>query len=352
MGDNMQEKNGSKIFAKTELNRAARLLQKDKLVAFPTETVYGLGGNALNKEAVKSIFEAKGRPADNPLIVHIAERDSIQGLTLNSLSQAAKNLMAKFWPGPLTLILKKSKKVPEITTGGLDTVALRMPNHSLALKLIQLAGVPLAAPSANLSGRPSPTLAEHVITDLAGRIDGIVDGGQTGIGVESTVLDLSAEKPTLLRPGGITYESLKEELSSIEIDPAVKTKFNGTAKEALAPGMKYKHYAPRAEVRIIEGKEADIAAKIKQLARQEEKVGIMASAEYQDYYEQGLVKVMGSRNNLSEISNNIFKLLREFDDLGVDKILIEGLPEDGLGLAIMNRLRKSAGYQIIEASRQ
>lgn len=344
----MREENGSKIFTKTELNQAAKLLKEGQLVAFPTETVYGLGANALNEDAVRSIFTAKGRPADNPLIVHIAQRDRVKDLTSDSLSQAAQELMAKFWPGPLTLVLNKSEQVPEITTGGLDTVALRMPNHTLALQLIELAGLPLAAPSANLSGKPSPTLAEHVITDLAGKIAAIVDGGQTGIGVESTVLDLSGAVPTLLRPGGITYEELSTELGTVEIDPAVKTKVHYESKEAISPGMKYRHYAPQAEVILVEGEPDDIKVKIKELAAQESNVGIMVSSEYQDSYQQGLVKVMGSRNNLTEISNNLFKLLRQFDDLGVDKILIEGLPEEGLGLAIMNRLRKSAGYQIIQ----
>ncbi|MBM7557024.1 L-threonylcarbamoyladenylate synthase [Halanaerobacter jeridensis] len=344
----MREKNGTKIFSKTELKEAADLLQKGKLVAFPTETVYGLGANALDGEAVQSIFAAKGRPADNPLIVHIARQEEIKELTTGNLSPQAQKLIKRFWPGPLTLVLKKSEEVPEITTGGLDTVAVRMPKHSLALKLIELAEVPLAAPSANLSGRPSPTLAEHVIADLAGEIAAVVDGGQTGIGVESTVVDLSTEVPTLLRPGGITYEMLEEVLGTVEIDPAVKAKVNQESKEAISPGMKYRHYAPQAEVILVEGEAEAITDKIQELAAQESNVGIMASREYQDFYQQGIVKVMGSRDDLTEISNNIFKLLREFDKLGVDKILIEGLPEHGLGLAIMNRLRKSAGYQIID----
>ena len=348
----MREKNGTKIFTKTELKQAAELLQQGQLVAFPTETVYGLGANALDRQAVESIFAAKGRPADNPLIVHIAEQDRIDELTAASLSSQAKTLINKFWPGPLTLVLKKSEQVPEVTTGGLDTVALRMPNHSLALKLIQLSGVPIAAPSANLSGLPSPTIAEHVIVDLAGRIAGIVDGGQTGIGVESTVLDLSSTVPTLLRPGGVTYEQLQEVLGTVEIDPAVKAKVNQESKKAISPGMKYRHYAPEAEVILVEGDPKAITEKINELAVQENNVGIMASREYQNYYDCGIVKVMGDRNNLTEISNNIFKLLREFDDLGVNKILIEGLPEYGLGLAIMNRLRKSAGYQIIDTEKQ
>ena len=344
----MQEKNGTKVFTKNELTTAAKLLKEGKLVAFPTETVYGLGANALNGQAVKNIFSAKGRPADNPLIVHIAQENELTELVAGSLSNQAQNLIDKFWPGPLTLVLNKSDQVPKITTGGLDTVAVRMPDHPIATKLIQLAGLPLAAPSANLSGRPSPTLAQHVIADLAGRIAGVVAGGQTGIGVESTVLDVSGSVPTLLRPGGITYEQLQSVLEVVKIDPAVKAKVSGESKQAISPGMKYKHYAPEAEVVLVEGKSENVAKKIKELSNQVDKVGIMASREHQNYYPYGIVKVMGSRSDLNEISTNIFKLLREFDQLGVEKIFIEGLPEFGMGLAIMNRLRKSAGYQIIK----
>ncbi len=343
----MRQEKGSKIFNKNELGRAAKLLQQGKLVAFPTETVYGLGANALDGQAVRAIFSAKGRPADNPLIVHIANRDDIEKLTANPLSEVAEKLIAEFWPGPLTLVVNKSEQVPEITTGGLETVAVRMPDHKLARELINRAGVPLAAPSANLSGKPSPTVAEHVITDLAGEIAGVVDGGRTGIGVESTVLDLSDHPPTLLRPGGVTYEQLQEVLDVVEIDPAVRAKVNQESQGAISPGMKYKHYAPDAEVILVEGAAGDVANKINELVATEDNVGIMASEEYQASYQHGLVKVMGSRSDLDEIGANIFKLLRDFDKLKVAKIFIEGLPETGLGLAIMNRLRKSAGYQII-----
>ncbi|MGM0501236.1 MAG: L-threonylcarbamoyladenylate synthase [Bacillota bacterium] len=344
----MCEEKNTKILNKNELKEAAILLQQGQLVAFPTETVYGLGANALDAEAVTSIFQAKKRPADNPLIVHIANKDQITELISGSLSVQAQKLIAEFWPGPLTLVLKKKSQVPEITTGGLDTVAVRMPGHKLALELIERAAVPIAAPSANLSGSPSPTLAQHVIDDLAGRIAAVVDGGPTGIGVESTVLDLSGAAPTLLRPGGVTYEQLVNLLGEVKMDAAVKAKMNQTANKAISPGMKYKHYAPQAEVVLVEGEANAVANKIKNLAELETKAGIMASEEYEQEYSSGVVKVMGSRNDLAEISANIFKLLREFDRLGVDKIFIEGLPEHGLGLAIMNRLRKSAGYQIIE----
>jgi L-threonylcarbamoyladenylate synthase len=343
----MRQEKGSKIFNKNELDRAAKLLRQGKLVAFPTETVYGLGANALDGQAVRSIFSAKGRPADNPLIVHIATKDDLEQLIASPLSETAEELIAEFWPGPLTLVVNKSNQVPEITTGGLETVAVRMPDHNLAVELIDLSGVPLAAPSANLSGRPSPTAAEHVIADLAGEIAGVVDGGRSGIGVESTVLDLSGHNPTLLRPGGVTYEQLQEVLDVVEIDPAVRAKVNQESQGAISPGMKYKHYAPDAEVILVEGAAGDVADKINELVATEDHVGIMASQEYQASYQQGLVKVMGSRSDLDEIGANIFKLLRDFDKLKVEKIFIEGLPETGLGLAIMNRLRKSAGYQII-----
>ncbi|OCL25661.1 threonylcarbamoyl-AMP synthase [Orenia metallireducens] len=346
----MRSIKGTKLFSAKEIKEATELLREGKLVAFPTETVYGLGANALDEGAVKAIFTAKGRPSDNPLIIHIGEEEDIEDLISGRVPQLAEKLINKFWPGPLTLILPKAKKVPDITTGGLNTVAVRMPNHPIALKLIKETGLPLAAPSANLSGKPSPTLVEHVIEDLAGRIAGIVDGGQTGLGVESTVIDLSREVPTLLRPGGVTYEELLEELGEIEIDPVVKSKFADESKAAISPGMKYRHYAPQAEVVLIEGKEDKIKDKIKELitANVDKKIGVMVSKELEDSYLGSNVKIMGSKDNLIEISQSIFKLLREFDEEGVEKILIEGLQLEGLGLAIMNRLRKSAAYQIVE----
>jgi len=341
---------GTKLFSEKEIKEATELLKVGKLVAFPTETVYGLGANALDEKAVRSIFIAKGRPSDNPLIIHIGQEKDIENLISGKVPKHAKKLIDKFWPGPLTLILPKSQKVPEVTTGGLNTVAVRMPDHPIALKLIKETGLPLAAPSANLSGKPSPTLAEHVIEDLAGRVAGIIDGGQTGLGVESTVVDLSREVPILLRPGGVTYEELLAELGQVEIDPVVKSKFANESKAAISPGMKYRHYAPQAEVILIEGKEDKIKDKIKKLinANEDKKIGVMVSKELEDYYSGVNVKIMGSKDNLIEISQSIFKLLREFDEEGIERILIEGLELKGLGLAIMNRLRKSAAYQIIE----
>ncbi|WP_408955444.1 L-threonylcarbamoyladenylate synthase [Natroniella sp. ANB-PHB2] len=341
---------GTKIFKKSEIEEAAKLLQQGRLVAFPTETVYGLGANALDKAAVKSIFTAKGRPSDNPLIVHIAEQKELKSLVKRKLTEDVRELITNFWPGPLTIVLKKDDKVPAVTTGGLETIAVRMPQHPLALELIKAAQLPIAAPSANLSGKPSPTLFEHVIDDLVGKIDGVLAGGQAGIGVESTVVDLSREKPVLLRPGGVTYEELSEILGEVKIDPTVETKLVNDDQRAISPGMKYKHYSPQAEVILVEGRVEEIPIKIKELISENSdlKVGVMATNEFSDYYKGVTIKEMGSRSNLAEISTNIFKLLREFDAEGVDKIIVEGLPIKGLGLAIMNRLRKSAAYQIIE----
>jgi len=346
----MRSIKGTNLFSKEEIKEATELLREGKLVAFPTETVYGLGANALDEKAVSSIFTAKGRPSDNPLIIHIGQEKDIENLISGRVPQFAQKLMNKFWPGPLTLILPKSKKVPKITTGGLNTVAVRMPNHPIALELIKEAGLPLAAPSANLSGKPSPTLVEHVIEDLAGRVAGIIDGGQTGLGVESTVIDLSREVPILLRPGGVTYEQLLEELGQVDIDPAVKSKLADESKVAISPGMKYRHYAPQAEVILIEGEEDKIKEKIEELISSDKgkKIGVMVSKELADDYLGANIKIMGSKENLIEISQSIFKLLREFDEEGIEKIFIEGLQLEGLGLAIMNRLRKSAAYQIIE----
>ncbi|WP_018248210.1 L-threonylcarbamoyladenylate synthase [Orenia marismortui] len=341
---------GTKVFDITELKEAANLLKRGRLVSFPTETVYGLGANALQEKSVREIFNAKGRPADNPLIIHIAKKEDINNLISKELPVLAKKLINKFWPGPLTIVLPKDNKVPGITTGGLETVAIRMPNHQVALKLIEEAGVPIAAPSANLSGKPSPTLAEHVIEDLAGTIDGIIDGGQTGVGVESTVIDLSKNIPVLLRPGGVTYEELVDVLGEVDIDPAVSSKGENEAKRAISPGMKYKHYAPKAEVILIEGKSDKVRDKIEELINtyQDLKLGLMLTKELRSNYSNVNLKYMGSRDNLAEVGQNIFKLLRDFDNEGVDKILVEGVVTEGLGLAIMNRLRKSAGYQIIE----
>lgn len=321
---------------------AARLILEGKLVAFPTETVYGLGADALNERAARRIFEAKGRPADNPLIIHIASIDDLEKVA-REVPEKAKLLAERFWPGPLTLVLPKREEVPLVTTGGLDTVAVRMPAHPIALALIR-ASTPLAAPSANISGKPSPTSAEHVIDDFYGKIEGIIDGGETWVGVESTVIDLTEEPPVLLRPGGIPLEDLEKVIGPIRIHPAVKGKKVDLAK---APGMKYKHYAPNARVIVVEGTPENRRRKIQELVdeyrEKGHRVGVMATFEVEadEFYFLG--------KTLEEVARNLFKALRELDKRGVDVIIAEGVEEKGVGLAVMNRLRKAAGYNIVKA---
>lgn len=323
---------------------AARFIEEGKLVAFPTETVYGLGANALDKNAVLGIFRAKGRPADNPLIVHIADFEQIYTLA-EEVPKEAEILAEHFWPGPLTMVLPKRENVPKETTGGLESVAIRMPAHEIALSLIRESRLPIAAPSANISGKPSPTLAEHVIDDFYGRIECIIDGGETKIGVESTVLDLTTWPPLLLRPGGLPLERIEEIIGDVQIHPAVRGKEADLAK---APGMKYKHYSPNAEVIIVEGRKEEVREKMKELVeefrRRGIKVGVMATGEF---YEADECFNLGESEE--DIARNMFKALRELDKRGVDIILAEGVEEKGLGLAVMNRLRKAAGYRVIKA---
>ena len=321
---------------------AARFILEGKLVAFPTETVYGLGADALNASAVKGIFEAKGRPADNPLIIHIADFNDLKRLA-REIPEEARLLARKFWPGPLTLVLPKREEVPDVTTGGLDTVAVRMPAHPVALALIR-ASTPIAAPSANISGKPSPTLAEHVVDDFYGRIEAIIDGGETKVGVESTVIDLTSERPTLLRPGGLPLEEIKKVIGEVEIHPAVKGELVDVAR---APGMKYRHYSPNAQVIVVEGPRERVRAKIRELVEEYRseglRVGVMATEE------TGADEFFYLGGTDEEAAKNIFKALRELDRRGVDVIIAEGIEERGLGLAVMNRLRKAAGYRIVRA---
>ncbi len=330
---------------------AAEVIKGGGLVAFPTETVYGLGADALNAEAVARIFEAKGRPADNPIIIHIGDRESLYRLA-KRVPESAKILMERFWPGPLTLILERSRKVPDITVAGLDTVAVRMPSHEVALALIRLAGTPIAAPSANLAGRPSPTTAGHVLDDLDGRIDIVLDAGPTQIGVESTVLDLTVEPPQILRPGGTPYERLKEALGEVELHPMVLAEGEMPIARARSPGMKHRHYAPEAEMVLVEGESDKVVAKVKELAdkycREGKKVGILTTNENLQHYEGNIVKSFGKREDFTEIARNLFKLLREFDEEGVNIIVAEGVMPKQLGLAVLNRLRKASGYKIIK----
>lgn len=330
------------------LKEAACIINKGGLVAFPTETVYGLGANALDAEAVKKIFIAKGRPQDNPLIIHVADFDLHR--FANNVPEDAVKLMKKFWPGPLTLIFEKSDIIPYTTSAGLDTVGIRMPSNVVAREFIKACGVPIAAPSANISGRPSPTDTERCIEDLSGKIDYIIGAGRCDVGLESTIVDCSSRPFCILRPGGITPEMLKEIIPDIYLDPSVMKKPEGDFKPK-APGMKYRHYAPKAPVKIIQGDLKKTIAKINEIVQnyigENKIVGIIATEETKNYYKQGIVVSAGSREDLGSVAQNIFEILRSLDDKNVDVILAEAFPEKGIGIAIMNRLRKSAGFDII-----
>ena len=332
---------------------AADFIKKGGLVAFPTETVYGLGADALNSEAVRALFEAKKRPLDNPPIVHVGDVKDVYRLA-REVPLKAEKLMKTFWPGPLTLIFKRSETVPSVTVAGLDTIAVRMPRHNVALALIRESGCCISAPSANLAGKPSPTTAKHVLDDLDGRIDAVLDAGPTDIGVESTVLDMTIEPPLVLRPGGTPYELLKRMLRTVELHPVAVAEKELAFEEARSPGMKHKHYAPDAEVIVVEGELSAVPSKVEKLAefymRTGSKVGVLATDETAGYYRADVVKSLGSRKDLGVIAKNLFRFLREFDLEGVDVIIAEGIPTEGLGLAVMNRLRKASGYKIVKAS--
>ena len=389
----------TRIFSKKDIEEAAQILKTGGLVAFPTETVYGLGGNGLDSEAARKIYAAKGRPSDNPLILHVSKIEEVVPL-VESVPEKAKLLMDSFWPGPLTLILKKSAIVPLESTGGLDTVALRCPDNALTLELIEKAGLPIAGPSANLSGSPSPTEASHVYHDLAGRIEGILDDGAVGIGVESTILDMSTERPTLLRPGAITLEDLTEVLGEKpDIDPTLLGKSMEDGFVPKAPGMKYRHYAPKAEMILfrLTGKmvsedkkiadamseyiqdykksfrddmlrESALERRLSEQAKEpcdknedreeetiakEPKIAILCAEEtsrlYKETFEEEeiFIKVLGSKRNPLSMTHNLFRILRECDAEGINLILSESYPEEGVGFALMNRMKKAAGQKII-----
>ena len=333
-----------------ELAEAAQILRDGGLVAFPTETVYGLGANALNEEAAKKIYAAKGRPSDNPLIAHISCMEELEPL-VKEIPEAGRKLAEAYWPGPLTMIFPKSSIVPYGTTGGLETVAVRMPSDPVANRLIHLAKVPVAAPSANTSGRPSPTTAQHVWQDMNGRIEMILDGGPVGIGVESTIVDVSGEVPTLLRPGAVTMEMLEKTVGHVEIDPAIQGPPTADF-HPKAPGMKYRHYAPHAQMTLVEGEAEAVANKINELVKegleQNQRVGVICTDESRSSYSDGLVRSVGERAKQETIAHNLFAVLREFDDLDVDVIYSESFSKDHLGQAIMNRLTKAAGYHILK----
>lgn len=322
---------------------AAQLLNNNEVVALPTETVYGLGGNAKNDEAVAKIFAAKGRPVDNPLIIHIAERWQLEEF-IAEIPEKAKKLMSAFWPGPLTIILKRKPGIlSEKATAGLATVAVRMPDHPVALALLKKSGLPIAAPSANSSGKPSPTTADHVREDLNGKIAGIVDGGATGVGVESTVVDCTEAVPVILRPGGVTKEQLEEVIGEVKIDPALA---DGNAKPK-APGMKYKHYAPNAPMYLVEGSQAFMEELVREKQAQGLRVGVLATEESAPFYSGDLVLACGKRADLATVASSLYDTLRAFNHEKVDVILSEVFPSEGVGQAIMNRLQKAAGGQVI-----
>lgn len=336
-----------------KIQQAAQVLKEGGTVAFPTETVYGLGANGLDPKAVKKIYEAKGRPSDNPLILHIADKEEIKPLVA-SIPPVAEKLIEAFWPGPLTIIFEKSSIIPKEVTGGLNTVALRMPSHPIAHWLIKETRLPIAAPSANLSGKPSPTKAEHVIQDLTGRVDIIIEGDPSQIGLESTVVDITTPIPTILRPGGITYEDLQNLLGEVNIDPGILDDL-GQQYQPKSPGMKYTHYAPAAPMTMIEGPTKAVVEKINALTKeyqlQGKKVGILATVETKDDYRGDIVLSLGQRDKPQSIASNLFDLLRQFDKEKVDVILAESISSQGIGFAIINRMTKAAGHRIIHVAK-
>jgi L-threonylcarbamoyladenylate synthase len=337
------------------IEEAASILKSGGVVAFPTETVYGLGAIYNLVEAVKKVFQAKKRPMDNPLILHVSSFSQVSELAVD-IPVEVHELAKRFWPGPLTIVLPKSARVPREVTGGLGKVAIRMPAHNVALKLIEAAGAPIAAPSANLSGRPSPTTAQHVIEDLGDAIDGILDAGETLYGVESTVIDLTSRPPVLLRPGSMPVEEI-EKVLGVKIFIPVFARGLGEAEKAVAPGTKYRHYSPRATLILVESRDTinieKIVAKIRELATYHlglgKKVGILCTDETRDRYLDLPAEVisLGSRRDFFQIAKRLYPSLRTFDSKNVDVILAEPVEERGLGLTIMNRLRKASSQRIL-----
>lgn len=366
-----------------ELEEAAQILREGGLVAFPTETVYGLGGNALDKHAARKIYSAKGRPSDNPLIVHISSIEELEPL-VKEIPETAKILAEAYWPGPLTMVFPKSTAVPYETTGGLETVAVRMPSDPIAGKLIHLARVPIAAPSANTSGRPSPTAADHVWQDMEGKIDAVIDGGSVGIGLESTIVDVSGKMPVLLRPGAVTLEMLGRKLGQVNVDPAIFMP-TGEGISPKAPGMKYKHYAPKGQLTLIQltdeticglyHQKSSLYRQISQIRKEKKlpqnldaesiymavcadrealkkaetgaRTGVICTDETCNIYQTSIKRSVGSRLDEESIAHNLYAVLREFDDLGIEFIYSESFSEKHLGIAIMNRLNKASGYHVL-----
>jgi L-threonylcarbamoyladenylate synthase len=333
---------------KRAIQVGADYLRRGKLVAFPTETVYGLGANVWNPAAVAAIFQAKSRPADNPLIAHISSWDMLEQL-VSTVPPAAIRLMQAFWPGPLSIVLPRSPKVPDIVTAGLPTVAVRWPNHPVALALISTAGLPVAAPSANRSGRPSPTLAEHVQSDLGDQVDLIIDAGMAAVGLESTVVNLSGDSPVLLRPGAVTLEELQQVIGPLQVAGRMES------GAAPSPGMKYRHYAPAAPLHLYLGESSDSVSAIRRRASElladGRQVGVLTYDQYVDKFAGATVLSLGSESQPAEAAQRLYSRLREFDALGVEVILAQGLPTTaGLALALQNRLSKAAGHRIIWTS--
>lgn len=329
------------------LREAGKILQEGGLVAFPTETVYGLGGDALNPLSSQKIYAAKGRPSDNPLIVHISRWEDISAI-VSFIPEEAKKLADKFWPGPLTMVLPKSERVPYETTGGLDTVAVRMPDNPVALALIEAAGGYVAAPSANRSGKPSPTLAKYVMEDMEGRIDMILDGGALGIGLESTIVDLTGKTPEILRPGYITREMLEKVLGKVDTDITI---LSADSKEPpKAPGMKYRHYAPAGELTIVSGDRQKVAewinCRLGEAAKMGKRTGVICTEDTKMFYTADFVKSAGKREDEAQIARELYRILREFDDEKVEIMYAEAFDTAGMGQAIMNRLLKAAGHRV------
>lgn len=329
---------------------AGQIIREGGLVAFPTETVYGLGADGLNADASEKIYSAKGRPSDNPLIIHIATMDQVDEIAKN-ISAAARKIMDTFWPGPLTVILQKKDCVPRETTGGLDTVAIRMPSHPVARALIMSSGKMIAAPSANTSGKPSPTLAKHVYDDMKGRIPMILDGGAVGIGIESTIVDMTGDVPVILRPGFISEEKIREVVGEAYTDPAMKGRQAPGNIKAKAPGMKYRHYAPKGQLILVEGTQEEVIRWINheswEKTRQGYRVAVLGTEESLSRYTVGYRLCLGSRKDPQTIAAGLYRLLRECDDFQADYIYSESFFAAGLGDAIMNRMLKAAGYQIV-----
>ena len=330
------------------IERAGKILREGGLVAFPTETVYGLGGDALNPESSRKIYAAKGRPSDNPLIVHICRYEDID-LIVSEVPPEAEKLAEAFWPGPLTMIFRKNSLVPKETTGGLDTVAIRFPSNRIAQALIDAAGGFIAAPSANRSGKPSPTLAKYCKEDLDGRVEMIIDGGEVGIGLESTIIDLTDGEPTILRPGYIDQKKLEAVLGNVQVDRTLIDPESGVAPKA--PGMKYRHYAPAGELVILEGERDKVIEEINKAAQENSvhglKTGVICTDETESLYRADSVKSAGPRSDELSIARSLFRILREFDDEQVDRIYSESFSGGILGQAIMNRLMKAAGHRIV-----